>query len=41
MALSFRGALRSAVRRFQSRHYADVPKGDDMALTFAAGNKVT
>lgn len=40
MALAFRGALRSVARRLQVRSYADAPKGDEMALTFAAGNKV-
>lgn len=40
MALAFRGVLRSAARRLQVRAYADAPKGDEMALTFAAGNKV-
>ncbi|CAB3223433.1 unnamed protein product [Arctia plantaginis] len=40
MALAFRGVLRSAARRLQVRSYADAPRGDEMALTFAAGNKV-
>lgn len=40
MSLAFRGVLRTVARRFQARTYADAPKGDEMALTFAAGNKV-
>lgn len=40
MAFSIRAVLRSASRRLQARTYADVAKGDEMALTFAAGNKV-
>ncbi|KPJ11140.1 hypothetical protein RR48_14779 [Papilio machaon] len=40
MALAFRNMLRTAARRMQVRGYADAPKGDEMALTFAAGNKV-
>lgn len=40
MSLAFRGVLRTAARRFQARTYADAPKGDEMAFTFAAGNKV-
>lgn len=38
--MAFRGVLRSAARRLQVRSYADAPRGDEMALTFAAGNKV-
>lgn len=41
MSLAFRGVLRTAARRLQARTYADAPKGDEMALTFAAGNKVS
>ncbi|NP_001093091.1 ATP synthase subunit delta, mitochondrial [Bombyx mandarina] len=40
MALAFRGVIRNVARRLQVRNYADAPKGDEMALTFAAGNKV-
>ncbi|KAJ8721462.1 hypothetical protein PYW07_002237 [Mythimna separata] len=40
MALAFRNGLRTVARRLQVRNYADAPKGDEMALTFAAGNKV-
>lgn len=40
MAMAFRGVLRTVARRLQVRNYADAPKGDEMALTFAAGNKV-
>lgn len=39
MAFSMRSVLRTAARRLQTRGYAEV-KGDEMALTFAAGNKV-
>lgn len=39
--MAFRGVLRNVARRLQVRTYAaDAPKGDEMALTFAAGNKV-
>lgn len=41
MALAFRGVIRNVARRLQVRNYADAPKGDEMALTFAAGNKVS
>lgn len=40
MAMAFRTMLRTAARRIQVRNYADAAKGDEMALTFAAGNKV-
>ena len=40
MALAFRSGLRTVARRLQVRNYADAAKGDEMALTFAAGNKV-
>lgn len=40
MSVAFRGVFRAAARRFQARTYADAPKSDEMALTFAAGNKV-
>ncbi|KAJ8730752.1 hypothetical protein PYW08_002165 [Mythimna loreyi] len=40
MALAFRNGLRTVARRLQVRNYADAAKGDEMALTFAAGNKV-
>lgn len=40
MAMAFRNMLRTAARRMQVRGYADAPRGDEMALTFAAGNKV-
>ncbi|XP_068632435.1 ATP synthase subunit delta, mitochondrial [Battus philenor] len=38
--MAFRTMLRTAARRVQVRYYADAAKGDEMALTFAAGNKV-
>ena len=40
MALAFRVGLRSLARKLQVRSYADAPSGEEMALTFAAGNKV-
>ncbi|KAJ0175512.1 hypothetical protein K1T71_008671 [Dendrolimus kikuchii] len=40
MALAFRGTLRTLAKRLQVRTYAEAAKGDEMALTFAAGNKV-
>lgn len=40
MAMALRSMLRSATRRLQVRTYADAPKEGEMALTFAAGNKV-
>ncbi|KOB76280.1 H+ transporting ATP synthase delta subunit [Operophtera brumata] len=40
MSVAFRGVFRAAARRLQARTYADAAKGDEMALTFAAGNKV-
>ncbi|XP_026752071.1 ATP synthase subunit delta, mitochondrial [Galleria mellonella] len=40
MAMAFRNMLRNVSRRIQVRNYADAPRGDEMALTFAAGNKV-
>lgn len=40
MSIAFRRVLRSAAVRFQIRSYADAPKDGEMALTFAAGNKV-
>ncbi|XP_053612947.1 ATP synthase subunit delta, mitochondrial [Plodia interpunctella] len=40
MAMALRNVLRGVARRLQARGYADAPKGDEMALTFAAGNKV-
>lgn len=42
MALALRNLLRSSARRLQVRSYAaEAPKEGEMALTFAAGNKVT
>lgn len=40
MALAVRNLLRGVARRVQARGYADAPKDGEMALTFAAGNKV-
>lgn len=40
MALVLRNMLRGVARRVQVRSYADAPKEGEMALTFAAGNKV-
>ncbi|XP_022118372.2 ATP synthase subunit delta, mitochondrial [Pieris rapae] len=42
MATALRSSLRSVIRKVQIRSYADAPaiKEGEMALTFAAGNKV-
>lgn len=42
MAMALRSLLRSSARRLQARGFAaEAPKEGEMALTFAAGNKVT
>lgn len=41
MSVALRGLMRNAVRRVQVRNFAaEPPKEGEMALTFAAGNKV-